>query len=120
MSVDLPSLVSELAHEFREIFEESVSIRLQGNYPIGAYLSGGIDSSAVLASMVRVGATSVKAFTIQFEDPTFDESSQAMNVASHLGVDHHIVPVRNRDLEQNFLQSIWHCEIPRKVKKLKT
>ena len=104
--------LAELAHEFREIFEEAVSIRLQGNYPIGAYLSGGIDSSAVLASMVRVGATSLKAFTIQFEDQRFDESPEAINVASRLGVEHHLVPVRNRDLEQNFLQSIWHCEIP--------
>jgi asparagine synthase (glutamine-hydrolysing) len=104
--------LKELAREFVEILDEAVRIRLQGDYPIGAYLSGGIDSSAVLASMVNVGARSLKAFSIKFEDRRFDESAEARNVASRLGVEHIIVSVRNRDLAQNFLQSIWHCEIP--------
>jgi asparagine synthase (glutamine-hydrolysing) len=104
--------LAELAQEFSAIFEEAVRIRLHGDYPVGAYLSGGIDSSAVLASMVRSGAESIKAFTIRFEDTEFDESPEAVNVASQLGVEHHLVPVRNQDLADNFLRSIWHCEIP--------
>jgi asparagine synthase (glutamine-hydrolysing) len=107
-----PKHLGELAHEFLEIFDEAVRIRLQGDYPIGAYLSGGIDSSAVLASMVHGGAKSLKAFTISFEDKRFDESQAAINTASRLGVEHHLVHVRNRDIAQNFLHSIWHCEIP--------
>ena len=107
-----PRPLEELAHEFVDIFDEAVRIRLQGNYPIGAYLSGGIDSSAVLASMVNAGARPLKAFSIKFDDRRFDESAEAKTVASRLGVEHILVPVRNRDLAQNFLQSIWHCEIP--------
>jgi asparagine synthase (glutamine-hydrolysing) len=101
-----------LAHNFLDLFDEAVRIRLHGDYPIGAYLSGGIDSSAVLASMVQAGARFVKAFTISFEDKLLDESLSAVNTASRLGVEHHLVLVRDRDIAENFLHSIWHSEIP--------
>ncbi len=104
--------LGDLAHDFLGIFDEAVRIRLHGDFPIGTYLSGGIDSSAVLASMVHGGARSLKAFTISFEDSRFDESEAALNTASRLGVEHHLVRVRNRDIAENFLRSIWHCEIP--------
>jgi asparagine synthase (glutamine-hydrolysing) len=101
-----------LAHEFLEVFDEAVRVRLHGDYPIGAYLSGGIDSSAVLASMVQSGARSIKAFTIGFEDKLLDERLAAVNTTSRLGVEHHMVPIRDRDITNNFLDSIWHSEIP--------
>jgi asparagine synthase (glutamine-hydrolysing) len=56
--------------------------------------------------------TSLKAFTISFEDRLFDESAAAVNTASRLGVEHYVVRVRNRDIVENFLNSIWHSEIP--------
>src|SRR5262249_27987962 len=62
-----PKRLADLAHELLQIFDEAVRIRLHGSYPIGVYLSGGIDSSAVLASMVHGGAKSLKAFTIKFD-----------------------------------------------------
>jgi asparagine synthase (glutamine-hydrolysing) len=101
-----------LAYDFLQLFDEAVRVRLHGDYPIGAYLSGGIDSSAVLASMVHLGARSLKAFTISFEDKLLDESQIAINTASRLGVEHHLLRVRDRDIAENFLQSIWHSEIP--------
>jgi asparagine synthase (glutamine-hydrolysing) len=107
-----PQDADELAHNFLDLFDAAVRVRLHGDYPVGAYLSSGIDSSAVLASMVNAGARSLKAFTISFEDTLFDESSAAANTASRLGVEHHVVRVRNRDIVENFLHSIWHSEIP--------
>jgi asparagine synthase (glutamine-hydrolysing) len=104
--------LGELAHDFLHVFDEAVRIRLHGDHPIGAYLSGGIDSSAVLASMVHGGARSLKAFTIGFADKQYDESEAALATASRLGVEHHLVHVRNSDIAENFLHSIWHCEIP--------
>jgi Asparagine synthase len=62
--------------------------------------------------MVNAGARSLKAFTISFEDRLFDESLAAGNTASRLGVEHHVVRIRNRDIVDNFLHSIWHSEIP--------
>ncbi len=103
---------AELARDFLDIFDEAVRVRLHGDYPIGVYLSGGIDSSAVLASMVHLRARSLKAFTINFEDKSLDESPTAMHTASRLGVEHHVVRVRDRDIAENFLRSIWHSEIP--------
>lgn len=101
-----------LSHDFRDCFDEAVRMRLQGDHPIGVYLSGGVDSSAVLASMVHAGAPSLKAFTVKFEDKWLDESPAATRTASHLGVEHHVVRVRDKDIADNFLQSIWHSEIP--------
>lgn len=104
--------LGELTHEFLPLFDEAVRIRLHGDFPIGAYLSGGIDSSAVLGSMVYLGAKSLKAFTISFEDKSLDESPVAAQTASRLGVEHHLVPVSDRAVAENFLNSIWHSEIP--------
>jgi asparagine synthase (glutamine-hydrolysing) len=101
-----------LSRDFLDCFDEAVRVRLHGDYPIGVYLSGGVDSSAVLASMVHAGATSPKAFTVKFEDKWLDESQAAMQTASHLGAEHYVVRVSDRDLADNFLQSIWHSEIP--------
>jgi asparagine synthase (glutamine-hydrolysing) len=98
--------------DLAKVFDEAVRLRLHGDYPIGAYLSGGIDSSAVLASMVKSGARSIKAFTIGFEDKLLDERQAAVNTTSRLGVEHYIVPVRDCDITANFLNSIWHSEIP--------
>ena len=103
---------AERACTFKDLLDEAVRIRLQGDYPIGAYLSGGIDSSAVLASMVHSGAQRLKAFTIAFEDQRLDESAIAVQTAARLGVEHHIVKVGDKDIAENFLDSIWHSEIP--------
>jgi asparagine synthase (glutamine-hydrolysing) len=107
-----PRDLDELASEFLPLFDDAVRIRLHGDFPIGVYLSGGIDSSAVLASMVHSGAKSLKAFTIGFDDKLLDESPVAVLTAARLGVEHHIVRVSDRDIADNFLNSLWHSEIP--------
>jgi asparagine synthase (glutamine-hydrolysing) len=101
-----------LAREFRHLFDEAVRVRRHGDYPVGVYLSGGIDSSAVLASMAHGGMRSPKAFTIAFDDRALDESRAASATAQRLGVEHHVLRVRNRDIAENFRQSLWHSEIP--------
>ncbi len=67
---------------------ESVASRLISDVPLGAFLSGGIDSSAVVAAMQRVSNRQVRTFTVAVDDATFDESAQARAVARHLGTDH--------------------------------
>ncbi len=74
--------------EFREIFEESVRLRMVADVPLGAFLSGGVDSTATVAAMTRLGGR-VKTFTIAFDDPRFDESAFAREAAQRLGTDHH-------------------------------
>ncbi len=68
----------------------AVNRRLESDVPLGAFLSGGIDSAAVTALMARrIGAGNMQTFSLGFSDPRFDESSQARRMAELLGTDHH-------------------------------
>jgi asparagine synthase (glutamine-hydrolysing) len=80
----------EYVDELRERLRAAVRRRLVSDVPLGAFLSGGIDSSAVVAMMVdAMPATDVKTFTIGFGERSFDESEHARRVAEHFGTDHH-------------------------------
>jgi asparagine synthase (glutamine-hydrolysing) len=82
---------ADLIEELRHLITQAVGRRLVSDVPLGMFLSGGIDSSAVLAALVRQrDPKSVKAFTIGFTEPSFDESAHARIVAEHLGVDHQL------------------------------
>ena len=76
------------AEEFDTIFSEAVRLRLESDVPLGAFLSGGIDSSAIVSKMVDESGQSVKTFAIGFSETSFDERSNAREVASLLGTRH--------------------------------
>ncbi|MCP9455881.1 MAG: asparagine synthase (glutamine-hydrolyzing) [Nitrospira sp.] len=79
------------AEELRALLDKAVRRRLMADVPLGAFLSGGIDSSAVAAFAVRhIGRERLKTFSIGFEEATFDESHHARRVADHLGTEHHV------------------------------
>jgi asparagine synthase (glutamine-hydrolysing) len=85
----------------KHAFEASVSHRMLADVPVGAFLSGGIDSSLVAAVMQRQSSHRIKTFTIGFSEKAFDESTQAERVARHLGTDHqtvHFSPKQALDL----------------------
>ncbi|MCA1324319.1 asparagine synthase (glutamine-hydrolyzing) [Herbaspirillum sp. alder98] len=79
---------SELLDELDKLIDESVQLRMVSNVPVGAFLSGGIDSSLVVAYMKKHATGPVKTFTIGFDDHEFDESQHAQAVADHLATDH--------------------------------
>ncbi|MGH7729958.1 MAG: asparagine synthase (glutamine-hydrolyzing), partial [Candidatus Eiseniibacteriota bacterium] len=79
---------AEWIERFREVFVATVRRHLIADVPLGAFLSGGVDSSAVVAAMSRAGAAPVRTFTIGFDDPRYDESTYAARIAVHLGCQH--------------------------------
>lgn len=81
------------ADRFRVMFEESVSKRLMADVPLGAFLSGGLDSSAIIAVMAQELDKSFKTFSVGFADDSYDESDEAAFVADHFGTDHHEITV---------------------------
>jgi len=82
-----------------EILREAVRIRLMSEVPLGAFLSGGIDSSAVVALMSEESSEPVKTFSIGFEEQDFSELHHARRVAEHIGADHHEFIVRPDAIE---------------------
>jgi asparagine synthase (glutamine-hydrolysing) len=82
-----------------EILREAVRVRLMSEVPLGAFLSGGIDSSAVVALMSEESSERVKTFSIGFEEQDFSELHHARRVAEHIGADHHEFIVKPDALE---------------------
>jgi len=79
----------EVIEELRAELDEAVRIRLRSDVPLGAFLSGGMDSAAVLALMARHSSRPVKTFTIGFGDPHYDEVAEARSTAEAFGAEHH-------------------------------
>ena len=84
----------EAAERLRDQLDEATRIRLMSEVPVGAFLSGGIDSSAVVAAMAHHSSKPVKTFSISFGVAGFDESGYARTVAERYATDHHEFEVR--------------------------
>lgn len=97
--------------ELRDILQESVRIRMRSDVPIGAFLSGGLDSSAVVALMTRETSIPVKTFSIGFSEKAFDETPHARQVAKALGTDHHEL-ILEPDVIDIIDDLIWYLDEP--------
>jgi asparagine synthase (glutamine-hydrolysing) len=89
----------EAGEQTIKILRDAVKVRLMSEVPLGAFLSGGIDSSAVVALMAEESSQPVKTFSIGFEEQDFSELHHARRVAEHVGADHHEFIVRPDALE---------------------
>ncbi len=88
---EAPSALTQSQWEelFRDTLCQAVEMELMSDVPLGVFLSGGIDSSAIAAYMAQQGGRQVQSFSITFDDPSFDESGYARQAAAHLGTQHH-------------------------------
>ncbi|MGA2910809.1 MAG: asparagine synthase (glutamine-hydrolyzing) [Candidatus Microgenomates bacterium] len=82
-----------------DTLEEATRIRMISDVPVGAFLSGGVDSSGVVAAMARLSDKPVKTFTIGFSDKDFDESQYAANIAKKYKTDHHVLIAKPQSTE---------------------
>ena len=101
----------ELVEQLRELLDESVKLHEISDVPIGAFLSGGLDSSAVVATMARLGNGRVKTFSIGFVEDGYDELCYARRVASALDTEHHELVLRP-DVVQIVEDIAWYLDEP--------
>ena len=97
----------EASSALEEELEKVIKMQSLSDVPLGAFLSGGVDSSAIVALMQKQSTKPIKTFTIGFEDPDFDESTFAREVASHLKTDHSELLVTAQDA-QSIIPNLPH------------
>jgi asparagine synthase (glutamine-hydrolysing) len=103
----------ELARDLRRRLEESVSLRLMSDVPLGVFLSGGVDSSAIAAITKRLaGGGPVKTFSVGYAEERYSELSQAARTASAIGTDHYETRVSRDEFFEALPHLIWHEDEP--------
>ena len=90
--------LDDLLEEFRALLTTAVERRLVADTPPGAFLSGGIDSSIVVALMTQALKEPIKTFTVAFDEPSFDESAEARRIARYMNTDHRELRLSARDV----------------------
>jgi asparagine synthase (glutamine-hydrolysing) len=98
--------VGEVVEELDALLAESVRIRLMSEVPLGVFLSGGLDSSTVVAYAHKAGLRPLKTFTIGFDRPEWDESRDAQVVADHFETDHHVLHLSEGDLKAHLPETV--------------
>lgn len=103
---------NQLADELHELLIDATKIRLRSDVPVGAYLSGGLDSSVIVSIIHHYGNVPLRTFSIGFEDDAYDESSYQNLLIKHLGTEHSRIQCDNKHIAETFLDTIWHTESP--------
>lgn len=104
--------VADYIDEWRELFRASVRLRLMSDVPLGLFLSGGIDSSAIAGVMSQMVAEPIKTFSVGFNDPEANELDYARLAAQAFRTDHHEVLVEPSDFAAALPHLIWHEDEP--------
>jgi asparagine synthase (glutamine-hydrolysing) len=102
----------EYAFHLRELLVDATRLRLRADVPVGAYLSGGLDSSSIAAIVRHYTPNKLQTFSVAFQDTQFDERFFQERMARALGTDHYVVECSHSDIAEVFPAVIWHCEVP--------
>jgi asparagine synthase (glutamine-hydrolysing) len=102
----------DYAHELMDLLVDATRIRLRADVPVGAYLSGGLDSSAVALLATRFASADLDTFSITFDSAEFDERRFQEEAARHLGTRHHALCCSPGDIAGAFPDVVWHAETP--------
>ncbi|MEP6946324.1 MAG: asparagine synthase (glutamine-hydrolyzing) [Acidobacteriota bacterium] len=103
---------AEYIDEWRELFRESVKLRLMADVPIGMFLSGGIDSSAIAAMMSTMVKDPIKTFSVGFREREANELEYARLVANSFGTDHHEITITPEQFFEELPNLVWHEDEP--------
>ena len=102
----------DFVEEWREMFREAVEMRLMADVPLGMFLSGGIDSSAIAGMMSQMVDEPIKTFSVAFDDPQANEHYYARLVAESFKTDHHEIIVSPDDFFDALPKLVWHEDEP--------
>lgn len=98
------------AGDLKSIMIDAVRLQLRADVPVGAYLSGGLDSSVITSLIKNYTDTPLRTFSIGFEDDEFDESPYQQELVNYLGTHHTHVMCRRSDIGKAFPKVVWHAE----------
>ncbi|MBI5445898.1 MAG: asparagine synthase (glutamine-hydrolyzing) [Deltaproteobacteria bacterium] len=104
--------VEDYAEELRELLVDAVRLQLRADVPVGAYLSGGLDSSAITSLVRNFTSNELKTFSVTFSDEVYDESVPQREVAEYLKTDHHSVHCTYGTIAEAFPHVVRHAEAP--------
>ncbi len=101
---------ADYSEELRALLVDATRLRLRADVPVGAYLSGGLDSSAITAIVHRYTGNRMETFSVAFAEAAYDERRYQEAMARALGTRHHVLEVSARDIGAAFPDVIWHTE----------
>ncbi len=104
--------IGEWSARLLELLTDAVRLRLRSDVPVGAYLSGGLDSTVTTALIQKVAPGRLRSFSVEFEDPAYDESAYQREAVRYLGTEHEEIRCTSRDIGRVFPEVIWHTEKP--------
>lgn len=104
--------VSQLAEQLHDLLIDATRLRLRADVPVGAYLSGGLDSSVITALIHNFSSIPLRTFSIGFDDADLDESGYQQQLIKHLNSEHSRIQCGYADIAEQFLSTIWHTESP--------
>ncbi len=104
--------VETQAEALHDLLVDATRLRLRSDVPVGAYLSGGLDSSVLVALIHHYGNVPLRTFSIGFEETEYDEGRYQKQMIAHVGADHSFIHCGNRDIAEAFVPAIWHTEAP--------
>ncbi|MET0619883.1 MAG: asparagine synthase (glutamine-hydrolyzing) [Thermoanaerobaculia bacterium] len=105
-----PGSDAENAERLHAVLDEAVRLRLRADVPVGCYLSGGLDSCSVIGLASKHLSRPIRAFTLTFDEPDYDESVIAKEMAGKAGAEYFPVPILQDDLADHFADATWHSE----------
>ena len=118
-SLDFPSNANtyssslpDAVEEFSDLLRDAVKIRLRADVPVGAYLSGGLDSSVTTSLIHEIDPGILNTFSIGFKDKTFDETAYQLEAARYFNTNHTAFECTSSEIADQFANTVWHAEFP--------
>jgi len=106
------SSLKDSIEQLYDLLYDAVKIRLRSDVPVGAYLSGGLDSSVTTAIINEIYPGILNTFSIGFKEKTFDETVYQQDAANFFKTNHTSITCTSEEIAENFAETIWHTESP--------